>query len=73
MKILTLKAKNFMIFEDIDLNFSPNVNLICGENSTGKTAIIKLLYASLRGVSQSQSGKKVTTKDNLEAGIVQKK
>ena len=72
MKILTLKAKNFMIFEDIDLNFSPNVNLICGENSTGKTAIIKLLYASLRGVSQSQSGKKVTTKDNLEAGIVQK-
>lgn len=72
MKILTLKAKNFMIFEDIELDFSPNVNLICGENSTGKTAIIKLLYASLRGVSQSQSGKKTITKDNIEAGIVQK-
>ena len=45
MKIHGVKLENFMLFDKLDAEFSPNVNIICGENSTGKTALIKLLYA----------------------------
>ena len=45
MKISGVKLENFMLFEKLNAKFSPNVNIICGENSTGKTALIKLLYA----------------------------
>ena len=45
MKIHGVKLENFMLFDKLDAKFSPNVNIICGENSTGKTTLIKLLYA----------------------------
>ncbi len=32
-------------------DFSPNINVISGENSTGKTALIKLLYAISKDIS----------------------
>ena len=38
MKIHGVKLENFMLFDKLDAEFSPNVNIICGENSTGKTA-----------------------------------
>lgn len=36
MKIKTLTLENFMIFDSIDVEWSPNINVILGENSTGK-------------------------------------
>lgn len=39
-----LTLKNFTNFSDLTLNLSPNINLIIGENSTGKTQLLKSLY-----------------------------
>ena len=44
MKINRLCVSNFMAFNDLDIEFSDNINIISGENSTGKTALIKLLH-----------------------------
>lgn len=72
MKIKRLQASNFMLFNNIDIDFSPNINIISGENSTGKTALIKLLYASLKGYANANESKANFTKDLLETSMVGK-
>ena len=72
MKINSLSLKNFMIYHEIDTEFSPNINIICGENSTGKTALIKLLYTSVRGRTDAENAKGELTKDKLDAALVAK-
>ena len=46
MKIKNFNAKKYMLFDDINMKFSENINIIFGENSTGKTALIKTLYSA---------------------------
>ncbi len=72
MKIQKLTMDNFMIFNHVDTEFSPNINIICGENSTGKTALIKLLYSCVKGCSTAQNSKGDLTKDKLENALVSK-
>ena len=36
MKITELKINNFMLFDKLDIKWSPNINIISGENSTVK-------------------------------------
>lgn len=45
LKISELKISNFINFGSFEETFSPNINLIIGENNTGKTSLIKFLYA----------------------------
>lgn len=45
-KITQLKLENFTAFENIDVTFSPGVNVIIGANGTGKTHMLKVLYAA---------------------------
>lgn len=48
--IKKLHLQSFMLFDNIDFdNFAP-VNLFIGENDTGKTSILKVLYSIVRGV-----------------------
>ncbi len=42
-----VELRNFTVFGNVDLEFSPGVNLIIGENGTGKTHLLKLLYSVL--------------------------
>jgi len=72
MKIKKLQAKNFMVFHDVDMDFSPNINVICGENSTGKTVLLKLMYSTLKSISSVYDSKKGYSKENLEDALVQK-
>ena len=44
MKIARLKLHQFTSFEDITLDFAAGVNIIIGENATGKSHVLKLLY-----------------------------
>lgn len=44
--ITRFKASNFTVFADLDIEFSPGVNIIIGENGTGKTHLIKALYSA---------------------------
>lgn len=43
--ITRLELKNFTAFEDISIDFSPKINVIVGENGTGKTHLLKAAYA----------------------------
>ncbi|WP_165177023.1 AAA family ATPase [Desulfovibrio sp. ZJ369] len=44
----TLHIKNFTVFPDAELQFSPGLNVIIGENGTGKSHLLKLGYAILK-------------------------
>lgn len=43
LKKLTLD--NFTTFQQAEFNFSPGINIIIGENSTGKSHVLKLAYS----------------------------
>lgn len=44
--ITRFKATNFTVFTDIDITFSPGINIIIGKNGTGKTHLMKAIYAA---------------------------
>lgn len=54
-----LQLENFTVFRDATLEFVPGVNAFVGENGTGKTHVLKALYAAQltysRQMQQSQS------------------
>ncbi len=72
MKIKKVNLKNFMLFNSLDMEFSPNINIISGENSTGKTALLKVLYATTKSLYEWQKGKTDFTKDSYEQILVSK-
>jgi Recombinational DNA repair ATPase (RecF pathway) len=41
----TLRLVNFTTFADASFEFSPTINVLVGENGTGKTHVMKVLYA----------------------------
>lgn len=47
MKIKSLNIQNIGGIEAIDLEFSPNINIICGPNGIGKTTILDVVSHSL--------------------------
>jgi len=40
-----LHLKNFIAFTDLSIDFSPGINVIIGENGTGKTQLLKAILA----------------------------
>ena len=55
MKIKKLVLNNFMAFENAEINWSDNINIICGENSTGKTTLLKVMYSLIKPFSNGSS------------------
>ena len=45
--ITKLETKNFTVLRDAQITFSQDLNVIIGENGSGKTHILKLLYSIL--------------------------
>ena len=43
--ITQLQLKNFTAFTELAIDFSPGINIIIGENGTGKTQLLKALLA----------------------------
>ena len=43
--ISRLEIENFAAFRKLELDFSPKINVIIGENSCGKTQLLKSIYA----------------------------
>lgn len=69
--IKRLKVKNFAVFEDADFLFSPGLNVILGENSTGKSLLMKLAY-SCAWTSANISKSDRRTKDELQRALADK-
>lgn len=69
MKIQNLKINNFMLFEETSIDWSKNINVIFGENSTGKTTLLKLMYSVLKPLGKNdltQMPKELTEKMFVE-------
>ncbi|MCT7978121.1 AAA family ATPase [Laspinema olomoucense] len=43
----SLNIKNLTVFSEVYLNFSQQLNVIIGENGTGKTHLLKIIYSAL--------------------------
>lgn len=61
-KISHVKLENFTAFAKLDLALSPDVNVIIGANGTGKTHLLKVLYAATA----------ITTGEDQERGFARK-
>ena len=46
MTITRVKLENFTVFESLDLEPSPGINVLVGANGTGKTHFLKVCYAA---------------------------
>jgi len=59
MPLRKLFLKDFTAFDELELEFSPGLNIFIGLNGTGKTHVMKVLYSQVvekvcnRGVSIS--------------------
>lgn len=67
--IKTLKLSNFTAFKDVELNFVKGLNVIVGENGTGKSHLLKLGYAILKTLLKF--GDKEPAKEVLERSIAE--
>ena len=56
MAIKSIELKNFTVFENIKCEFSPGINILIGENGTGKTHLLKVLFAVAKGEYKVNEG-----------------
>jgi len=66
-----LELKNFTVFTGLALDFSPKINVIIGENGTGKTQLLKAAYGLCAGAPLFKN-KPDTSGDELEATLTAK-
>ncbi|MCL2399373.1 MAG: AAA family ATPase [Defluviitaleaceae bacterium] len=66
MAMRNLELKNFTVFNDITLHAGSGVNVIIGDNGTGKTHLMKILYAALlNGEAYLELNPNLPDKDHL--------
>lgn len=51
-----IKLQRFTVFEDLNLSFSSGINIFIGENGTGKTHLMKVLYAACDIIKEKEKG-----------------
>ncbi len=67
MKIRSVAIERFTAFEHIEAKFSPGLNIFIGANATGKSHLLKLLYAPLKTMEQEPHRK--AKQDRAELAI----
>ena len=55
MKIRHLGLENVTVFDKIEIAFDEGINIFIGENGTGKTHILKILYAACQAADPKTS------------------
>ena len=60
-KISEVQLKNFGIIGNFSCNQFANINLIIGENGTGKTFLLKALYSAVRALEEYNRGDDIRT------------
>lgn len=66
-----LELRNFTAFTGLALNLSPKINVIIGENGTGKTHLLKAAYGLCAGAPLFKN-KPETSEEGLEATLTAK-
>jgi len=59
----SLDIKNFTVFADASIEFSPGLNVIIGDNATGKSHLLKLGYSVMHTLAKQ--GKLINSKNTL--------
>lgn len=67
MPLQSLSLTNFTVFQNIELEFAPGLNVIIGENATGKSHLLKLLYALAKTGGDDQYNSSAELKNRLAA------
>ncbi len=60
MKINKLKINAYGKLKDKEINFGNNINIIYGENETGKSTILNFITNSFYGISKNKNGKDIS-------------
>ena len=60
MIIKNIKINNFGKLENKEIEFNKKLNLIYGENESGKTTILKFIQSMFYGASKNKNGKNIT-------------
>jgi AAA15 family ATPase/GTPase len=55
----SLIIKNFTVFAEAQIEFSPGLNVIIGDNATGKTHLLKLGYSVMHALSRKEKLAKI--------------
>lgn len=66
-----LNLKNFTVFQNLEIDFSPKANVIIGENGTGKTHLLKAAYGLCSAGTMFKS-KPDIGEDDVEAALTSK-
>ena len=69
--ISRLELRSFTQFSELDIDFAPKINIIVGENGTGKTHLLKAAYALCCSGSFYESNPE-TGNENLTEAMTQK-
>lgn len=70
----SMALTNFTVFKQAELEFSPALNVIVGENGTGKTHVLKLAYSAAYIIARGEreSGSSSPTKTYLQSALAGK-
>lgn len=64
-RIEELQLKNFGMIEKFYCNQFSNINLIIGENGTGKTFLLKALYSAVKSLEEYKRGDDITPMNDI--------
>lgn len=70
MRIKSISLKNFTIFTDFQLDVNSGINIFVGENGTGKTHLLKAIYAACESSKVESTGDELLKcfKENQQKG-----
>ena len=66
MRINNLKINGFGKLKDREFKLSEGINLIYGENETGKSSLLKFTTSMLYGASKNKNGKEISDFDRYK-------
>jgi len=69
MKVTKLKLNDFMLFHTLELEWSSGINAICGDNSTGKTVLLKTIYSVMQAFCKTSED---ASKEEMELNFAKK-
>lgn len=70
--IESLRLKDFTVFKDAKIDFAAGLNVIVGENGTGKTHVLKLAYSLTYVCARPREPGAAPTKSYLQTTIANK-
>ena len=72
LHVKSLSIRNFTVFADEKIDIGRHLNVVVGENGSGKTHLLKLIYSILSACSLPKTTSEKPTKNYLQKTIAEK-